>query len=150
MPQSLSQVILHIIFSTANRKRWLDDNIRDRVHAYIATTLRDQKTQAFRVGGTDDHIHIACNLPRNFNQSQLISHVKTNSSKWIKSIDSEYNAFSWQKGYGIFSVSHSHLDKLIEYIDNQKAHHKTTTFKEEFLTFLKKYQIQYDSNYIWE
>ena len=123
MPQSLSHVIVHVIFSTKARKRWLDDDIRDRVHAYLARVLRDLGACAYRVGGTDDHVHVAFTLPRTLTQSQLVSKIKSTSSQWIKKLDAKYAEFIWQTGYGIFSVSRSHLDRLIAYIQGQVEHH---------------------------
>ena len=148
MPQSLSKVVLHIIFSTKNRVNFLDDNIRPRTHAYIATVLRDMKSFVYCVDGTENHIHIACTLPRIFSQSDFLNKIKNSSSKWIK--NDGLNDFYWQRGFGIFSVSESHIDVLVKYIKSQMIHHKTKTFKEEFREFLKKYKIDYDDKYVWD
>ena len=148
MAQSLSNVIIHVIFSTKDHVPYLDDCIRSRVHAYIATIIRDLNGNAFRVGGTDDHIHIAASLPRTLSQSDFVRKIKSNSSKWLK--EEGLNNFYWQRGYGVFSVSYSNLGVLINYIAGQEKHHKTTTFKEEFIKFLKKYDVPYNEKYIWE
>jgi putative transposase len=148
MPQSLSCVIVHLIFSTKDRYPFLDAVMAPRVHAYMATVLRDMKSQAFRVGGTADHIHIAGTLPRTVCQSDLVKHVKITSSHWIK--EQGVSSFAWQHGYGIFSVSKSHLDSVVQYIDDQEEHHRITTFQEEFRAFLEKYQVAYDERYIWD
>jgi len=150
MPQSLSQVIIHIVFSTKDRVRWLDDAIRESLHAYLATVLRDVGSQAYRVGGTDDHVHIACTLPRTVTQADIVNKVKTPSSKWLKERTSECRDFHWQKGYGVFSVSPSHLAKLIEYIDGQREHHRGRTFQEEYRAFLERYGVEYDERYVWD
>ena len=148
MAQSLSNVIIHVIFSTKDRVNYIDNEIKDRIHAYIATIIRDMDGNAFRVGGTGDHIHIAASLPRTVTQSDFIRKVKSESSKWIK--EQGINEFSWQRGFGIFSISYSAMDVLIKYIEGQEAHHKKTTFKEEFIRFLKKYNVPFDEKYIWE
>jgi len=148
MPQSLSQVTVHIIFSTKHRDNFLNDNIRPKTHAYIATILRDMKSFVYLVGGTNNHIHIACTLPRTFSQSDFLNKIKNTSSKWLK-IEG-INDFFWQSGYGIFSVSQSNIEVLRKYIDNQMEHHKTKTFKEEYREFLEKHQIKYDEKYIWD
>jgi REP element-mobilizing transposase RayT len=150
MPQSLSQVIVHVVFSTKNRKRWLDDGIRPSLHAYLATVLRDNESQAFRIGGVDDHIHAACTLPRSMNQMDLVSLMKVSSSKWLKKQRGDFSQFHWQRGYGAFSISNSHLDKLLQYIDCQETHHKRMSFQEEFIELLKRYNLQYDERYVWD
>lgn len=148
MAQSLSKVIIHIVFSTKNRTPLLKENIRLKTHAYIATIIRDMDSNAYRVGGTEDHIHIACSLPRTISQSDFLKKIKSNSSKWIK--EQGIHNFYWQKGFGVFSVSSSHLSVLLEYIDNQKKHHENVTFKNEFRKLLEKYNIKYDEKYVWE
>ena len=148
MAQSLSKVILHIIFSTKNRSPFLKKDIRSKTHAYIATIIRDMNSNAYRVGGTEDHIHIACSLPRTISQSDFVQKIKSCSSKWVK--EHGNNGFFWQKGFGIFSISISHLPVLLEYIDNQTEHHKKISFKDEFRKLLEKYNIEYDEKYIWE
>ncbi len=148
MPQSLSKVIIHIVFSTKNRMPFLNGNIRLKAHAYIATIIRDMNSNAYRVGGTENHVHIACSLARTISQSDFLKKIKSSSSKWIKA--QGIHGFYWQKGFGIFSVSSSHLPVLLEYIDNQKEHHKNISFKDEFRKLLKKYNIEYDEKYIWE
>ncbi len=119
MPQSLSKVILHIIFSTKNREPWLDSGIRPRMHAYLATICRDQGGEALRVGGVADHVHIVTTLPRTLSQAQLIEGIKKPSSKWIKALEARYRGFFWQRGYGAFSVSPSQLDTALKYLETQ-------------------------------
>jgi putative transposase len=107
MPQSLSKLIVHIIFSTKNREPWLDANVRPRTHAYPATICRDVGVEFVHVGGVADHVHIVTTLPRTLSQAQLIEQIKKTSSKWIKAVDARYRTFAWQRGYGAFSVSPS-------------------------------------------
>ena len=102
MPQSLSRVVLHIIFSTKDREPWLDLNVRPRMHAYLATICRDVGSEFVHVGGVADHVHIVTTLPRTLSQAQLIEQIKKTSSKWIKAVDTRYRAFAWQRGYGAF------------------------------------------------
>ena len=150
MPQSLSNVILHIIFSTKNREPWLDSNIRPRMHAYLATVCRDLGGETSRVGGVSDHIHILTTLPRALSQAQMIEQIKKTSSKWIKTIDDRYRGFSWQRGYGAFSVSPSQSEAVLQYIDTQQKHHRTRTFQEEYRELLRKHGIQFDELYVWD
>jgi len=138
MPQSLSKVIIHIVFSTKNRELWLDREVRPRMHAYVATICRDLNAAALRVGGVSDHLHVVTNLPRTLSQAALVETLKKTSSKWIKGLDSKYRGFYWQRGYGAFSVSPSQLDAVLEYVESQEEHHRTRSFQEEYREFLGK------------
>jgi putative transposase len=102
MPQSLSKVIVHIIFSTKNREPWRGSDIRPRMHAYFATVCRDLGAGLVRVGGVADHVHIVTTLPRTVSQAQLIEQIKKASSKWIKALDARYRGFFWQRGMAPF------------------------------------------------
>ncbi len=147
MAQSLSNVIIHIVFSTKNREKRILENHKNELHAYIATIIRDMGGNAFRVGGTDDHIHIASSLPRTITQSDFIKKIKGASSNWCNQKNLNIN---WQGGFGIFSISASHLSTLLNYIDTQEEHHKKISFKDEFRLFLKKYNIDYNEKYVWD
>lgn len=150
MPQSLSKVILHIIFSTKNREPWLESKVRPRMHAYLATICRDLGGELERVGGVADHVHIITTLPRTFSQAEIVETLKTNSSKWIKALDAQYRGFFWQRGYGAFSVSPSHLDGVLQYIETQQEHHRTRAFQEEYRELLRKHGVQFDERYVWD
>ena len=148
MPQSFSNDLIHIVFSTKCRHPFLTEYYRQRLHAYLGTVLRSKKSFVYNVGGTEDHVHILCNLPRDISQSELIGVLKNLSSKWMKEQGSK--DFYWQKGYGVFSVSQSHSDRVKAYIEHQMEHHRVITFQEEFLSFLQKTGLQYDERYIWD
>jgi REP element-mobilizing transposase RayT len=150
MSQSLSKVILHIIFSTKNRELWLESNVRPRVHAYLATVCRDLGAELARVGGVVDHVHIVTTLPRTVTQAQLIERIKKTSSKWIKALDARYRGFFWQRGYGAFSVSPSQLDAVLQYVETQKEHHHTRTFQEEYRELLHRHGVEFDERYVWD
>ena len=120
------------------------------LHAYIATICRNHQSEAFRVGGTENHIHIACTLPRTITVSKLLEEIKKSSSSWIKTKDAQCKNFSWQAGYGAFSLGQSQLGKLVHYIDSQKEHHQRKTFQEELKELLDKYHIEYDEKYLWD
>jgi putative transposase len=143
MPQSLTQVILHVVFSTKDRRPLIRDEFINELHAYLATLIRERGGECYRAGGVDDHVHIAILLPRTESLADLVGHIKRNSSKWIhnqKGVDD----FAWQAGYGAFSVSPQHLSKLTYYIDGQKEHHQKISFQDEYRTFLNKYGVVYD------
>ena len=98
MPQSLSKVILHIVFSTKDREPWLNSDVRPRVHAYMATVCRDLGADLVRGGGVSDHVHVVTTLSRTLSQAQLIEQIKKASSNWIKTLDARYRGFFWQRG----------------------------------------------------
>jgi putative transposase len=150
MPQSLSKVILHIIFSTKDREPWLDSDVRPRMHAYLATICRDLGAELSHVGGVTDHVHVVTTLPRTLSQAQLVEEIKKTSSKWIKAIDARYRGFFWQRGYGAFSVSPSQLEAVLQYVDAQQEHHRTRTFQKEYRGLLRRHRVDFDERYIWD
>jgi putative transposase len=150
MPQSLSKVILHIIFSTKDREPWLNSDVRPRMHAYLATICRDLGAEFVRVGGVSDHIHLATTLPRTLSQAQLIEQIKKTSSKWIKALDARYRGFFWQRGYGAFSVSPSQLEAVLKYIDTQQEHHRTRSFQDEYRELLRRHGVDFDERHVWD
>jgi REP element-mobilizing transposase RayT len=150
MPQSLSKVILHIIFSTKNREAWLDSNVRPRLHAYLATICRECGADFVHVDGVADHVHIVTTLPRTVSQAQMIEQMKKASSKWIKALDLRYRGFFWQRGYGVFSISSSQLESVLRYVEKQQEHHRTRTFQEEYRELLGKHGVDFDERYLWD
>ena len=119
------------------------------MHSYIGQLVNTTGCQVIRVGGTGDHIHIVCLLSRNENVAHLVEEVKRNSSRWIKSVSPSYEHFAWQGGYAVFSVSQSVVDKTVEYVSNQREHHKKHSFRDEYLAFLKLYNVDYDERYVF-
>jgi REP-associated tyrosine transposase len=150
MPQSLSKVIIHIIFSAKNREPWLDSDVRPRMHAYLATVCRDLDAEIAHVGGVTDHVHVVTTLPRTLSQAEFIEKVKKASSKWIKTVDVRYRGFFWQRGYGMFSVSPSQLDAVMQYADKQLEHHRTQTFQDEYRELLRRHGVDFDERYVWD
>lgn len=149
MPQSLSRVLVHIIFSTKDRMRFIKPEIEEELFAYIGGILRNQGAQPIKIGGAEDHVHILCGLPRTIAISGLMEEIKKYSSKWIKARGPAYQKFSWQRGYGIFSVGEMGVENVKQYIANQKSHHRKVSFKEEFREFLARYRVEYDERYVW-
>jgi REP element-mobilizing transposase RayT len=151
MSQSLTQIYVHIIFSTKKRFPFLkDDEIREEMFKYIAKILIEKQSFPIIVNGVEDHIHILCNFSKNIALSELVATIKRNTSLWIKTKSSDYSRFYWQTGYAAFSVSESVKDVTINYISNQVEHHKKRTFKEELIDFLQKYALEFDEKYLWE
>jgi putative transposase len=150
MPQSLSQILLHIIFSTKNREPLILPEVEKDLFAYIASICNELDCFAPIIDGVKDHVHIACNLSRTIAVCDLLEEVKKSSSKWIKTKGSFYKNFTWQRGYGAFSLGMSQLPALKKYVLNQKEHHCKKTFQEEYLELLKKYKVEYDERYVWD
>jgi REP element-mobilizing transposase RayT len=150
MPQSFSQVYVHITFSTKYRTRSIDDNIKEELWDYLGGTCKALECNPVRVGGYSNHIHICCLLSKKITQMKLLEEIKKSSSKWIKTKGKQYSNFYWQDGYGIFSVSPRYVDRVVAYIENQEEHHKRKEYQQEFLSFLKKYKIEYDERYLWD
>ncbi len=150
MSQSLSKVLLHMVFSTKNREKTITKHLRDSLHAYVSGLCRARGSEAYRVGGTDDHIHIACTLPRTVTMAKLVEEIKKTSSIWMKQQEHGTPNFSWQAGYGIFSLGQSQLPILLQYIDNQEEHHRIRSFKEELMGLLVKYGVAYEEKYLWD
>jgi putative transposase len=150
MPQSLSKVCTHIVFSTKHRREIIDENIEQELWSYIGGICNELECLPIKVGGYVDHIHILCVLSRKIAVMKLLEEVKRSSSKWIKTKGRNYENFYWQDGYGIFSVNPYELEVVVRYIENQKAHHENRTFKDEYRGFLKKYNVEYDERYVWD
>ena len=148
MPQSLSYLLTHIVFSTKDRAPVLDLSIRPALHAYLATVSRSVDCESFRVGGVADHVHLAVRLSRTVAMAKLIEEWKTSSSKWLKTQSPALGTFAWQRGYGAFSVGPSDLDALLDYIDNQEEHHHQASFTDELIRLLEKNGVKYDPKYL--
>lgn len=148
MPQSLAKVVVHLIFSTKNREPFIRREVREHLHAYITGTLQNLHCPSLRTGGTTDHVHTLFSLARTSTVAEVVEAVKKSSSKWMKQQGTE--KFSWQAGYGAFSVSESQVRTVVDYISRQEEHHRRLTFQDEFRAFLRRYEIAYDERYVWD
>jgi REP element-mobilizing transposase RayT len=148
MPQSLAKVYLHIIFATKNRQELISSEVKPIIQAYIVSLASDLGIYTLEIFANPDHIHWLCTLPRTLTIAEMIQKIKISSSnKMAKISDKE---FHWQKGYAVYSVSHSQLETVKKYIQNQAEHHRKMTFQEEYIGFLEKNQIEYDPKYVWD
>ena len=120
------------------------------LYAYIGGTTKALKGVLIASGGVDDHIHLLVRLPAILSIADLVRQIKCSSTNWVRTTYPQYNRFAWQEGYGAFSVSKSVKEQVITYIDNQKLHHKTLSFHDEFLFLLDKHGIEYDEKYLWK
>jgi|SRR5689334_15031502 len=148
MPQSLAKVLIHVVFSTKERRPFLRDTVlRAELHSYIGGILNQLDCQSIAVGGVEDHVHgLAC-LSRTRPVAEM---VKRGSSLWIKQKEPTLAEFAWQSGYGAFSIGFSQVAALRRYIAGQEEHHRSQSFQDEFRQFLKRYEIAYDARYVWD
>jgi putative transposase len=143
----LTTVNIHYVFSTKNRQNSIDESIRGRLWAYMGGIARKNDMIAQAVGGTENHVHLLLTLPAMMSISKGVQLIKAGSSKWVHEEFPQLPKFSWQTGYGAFSVSISKLPMIINYIDRQEEHHRKITFEEEYLYFLRESGIEYDEKY---
>jgi REP element-mobilizing transposase RayT len=150
MPQSLSSVLIHLVFSTKNREPFITPPVEGELHPYMATIFREHDSPSLIIDGTTDHVHALFARGRTITIADLIEEVKTGSSKWLKTKGREFRNFHWQRGYGAFSIGQSNVTELKRYIRNQKQHHRRVTFEDEYREFLKRYEIEFDKRYVWD
>jgi putative transposase len=150
MPQSLAQILVHLVFSTKNREPNLGDSIHAELHAYIGGIIRHHDGALLAAGSVADHIHLLIAHPRTSAPADLVQEIKTGSSKWLKTRGSNYASFHWQNGYGMFSVSTSHQAAVEIYLARQAEHHRKVTFQDEYRQLLEKHGVEYDERYVWD
>ena len=148
MSQSLSKIYLHIIFHIKTTSPEISDDHLQRLFQYIAQLVKIDGCYTIRVGGTGNHIHALVALGKSETVSHLIEEIKRNSSRWIKTVSPKYEHFAWQSGYAAFSISQSQIETVVKYIDNQAEHHKKQSFRDEYLAFLKLYNIEFDERFV--
>ena len=147
MSRTFTNLLTHVIFSTKDRAPLIRPEIKPELFAYLGGLTRELKGKAYGINGTNDHVHMLISLPPNVSTSDALRFIKANSSGWVS--DKWNKAFAWQLGYGAFSVSKSNVPEVLRYIANQEKHHRRITFKNEFVGFLRKHDINYDERYIW-
>jgi REP element-mobilizing transposase RayT len=150
MPQSLSKILVHLIFSTKNRTPILLKSVRPDLHKYLSGILEEWDSPGIVIGSVADHAHILFTLSKNHALSKVVEHVKKGSSKWLKTQGARYSNFHWQAGYGAFSVSQSNVPRVKLYIINQEEHHRVRGFQDELRAFLRRHQVEFDERYVWD
>ena len=148
MPQSLANILIHVIWSTKDRRPLITDDIRADLHGYMAGILKNLESPALIINSATDHVHVLCQLSKNLPACKLVEEVKKSSSKWMKT--QGVPTFAWQNGYGVFSVSESNAPVVRKYIEGQEKHHKKVDFKEEFRAFCKRHNVAIDEKYEWD
>ncbi|MGB7624840.1 MAG: transposase [Terriglobia bacterium] len=151
MPQSLSSVYIHLVFSTKERWPFLKDkSLRGALHAYCGGISKTLDCPPIQIGGIEDHTHILARLGRTICQADWVKELKRVSNLWLKEQSSCFAKFEWQAGYAAFSVSQSHLKKVQDYIAEQERHHRKMGFQEELRALLRKHQLEWDEQYLWD
>jgi REP element-mobilizing transposase RayT len=151
MAQSLAKILVHTVFSTKDRRPFLrEPELRAEMHRYLGGILNKLDCKSVIVGGVEDHVHLLATLARTRDAAEMVKEVKRGSSLWIKERDRSLSDFSWQGGYGIFSIGFSQLEDVKRYIAGQEEHHRKHTFQEEFRLLLKRYELAYDEQYVWD
>ena len=150
MSRTFTHLVTHIVFSTKDRKPLISSEMKPEMHAYLGSLIRELKGKTYGINGMADHVHMLVELPADISMSDALRFLKANSSRWAGEKWQQRRSFAWQLGYGAFSISKSHIPAVLSYIHNQERHHRKMTFQEEFIRFLKKYEIEYDERYIWK
>lgn len=151
MPQSLSAVYIHLVFSTKDRRPWLrDQTIRNSLHAYLGEVSKQLDCPPILVGGVEDHVHLLTRFGRTVTQAEWVKELKRVSNIWLKEQHADFADFQWQGGYADFSVSQSNLDLVREYILHQDEHHRKLGFQDELRALLRKHEIEWDERYVWD
>jgi putative transposase len=149
MPNTYSQLYIQIVFAVKGRQNFIKEPFRVELQKYISGIIAEKKQKLYAIYCMPDHTHILVSLKPDIAISHLVGTIKSNSSSFIKDKNFEKN-FSWQEGFGAFSYSKSQSQNVVNYILNQPQHHKKKTFKNEYLEFLKKFEIEYDEKYLFE
>ena len=149
MANTYINILIHTVFSTKNRESWLSSLLRERLYPYMCGIARENGLKVLCIGGTDNHIHILLSLDSTTSIAKAIQFIKGGSSKWIHETFPQLRLFSWQEGYGAFSIGISNVDETKKYIENQEKHHSKESFRDEYLKFLRKNNIDFDEKYLW-
>ena len=150
MPQSLSAVYVHLVFSTKERQPFLRDvSIRESLHSYLGAISKQLGCAPIITGGMADHVHQLARFGRTITQADWVKELKRVSSLWLKKAHG-IRGFEWQGGYADFSVSQSNVEQVKQYIANQQEHHKRITFQDELRLLLKRHHIKWEERYLWQ
>ena len=146
MAHTFSQNHVHVVFSTKDRRKAIPKELQPGLWAYLAGICRNHEMIASAAGGTDNHVHVLLRVPPKLALAKAVLLLKANSSKWM---GEQVKKFSWQQGYGAFSVSASNVDAVVRYIQNQEVHHRKISFEDEFRELLRKHGVEYDPKFMF-
>jgi REP element-mobilizing transposase RayT len=149
MSHSYISALYHCVFSTKERRKTITNELQERLWPYIGGIARDNRMKALEIGGVEDHVHLLLSIPSTLTIANAMQLIKGGSSKWVHDTFPEYKNFEWQAGYGAFSIGISQVPDTKRYIANQREHHRSKTFQQEFIAILEKHGIEYDPRFIW-
>ncbi len=147
---TFTNLTYHVVFSTKYRQASIQDRWQQRLYEYIGGIIRAQNGHLIEIGGIEDHIHLLANFTPKKAISDLIRDIKANTSKWVNELSDQTYRFEWQKGYGAFTVSYSQIESVRKYIQNQREHHQTKTFEDEYIRLLTLHNIVFEHRYLFE
>ena len=150
MANTYTQIYIHLVFAVKGRVNLVSPQWKDELYKYITGIVTNKKQKLIAINGMPDHIHILLGMKPDIALSDLVRDIKANSSKFINEQKFVTGKFEWQQGFGAFTLGHSQMDVIIQYINKQEEHHTAKTFKEEYIEFLKRYEIEYKTEYIFD
>ena len=150
MANTFSQIYIQTVFAVSGRLSLITQDFREELHKYITGIVRKKDQKLISINGMSDHIHILIGLRPAMALAELVRDIKSDSSEWVNKKKLARGKFGWQEGYGAFSYGHSQLDTIIRYIQNQEKHHQRRSFKNEYLTLLRKFEIEFKEKYVFE
>ena len=145
-----NKLTYHVVFSTKRRLKSIREQIREPLYRYIGEVIRDRAGHLIEIGGIEDHLHVLANFPPASSVSDMVRDIKANAARWANRLPENKNRLEWQRGYGVFTVSYSNIAPVRAYILNQREHHRTRTFEEEYTEFLKRHHIEFEARYLFE
>ncbi|MBI2437119.1 MAG: IS200/IS605 family transposase [Candidatus Magasanikbacteria bacterium] len=149
MANTYTNLFFHLVFSVKERRKLLSKDVRNRLYPYFGGIANGNDFKILSCGGVDDHVHILLSANPNISFSKIVQLIKGNSSKWIHDTFPDLKIFSWQEGYGAFSVSYSQIEVIKNYIANQEQHHRNMSFEDEYIALLKRNNIDFDHRFIF-
>ena len=149
MPQSYCNLLYHLVFSTKDREPVITDVFEERLYDYIGGIVRKQGGISLGINGAADHVHVLAKLRQDRTVADTVRDLKSYSSGWMHKVFPDLSDFTWQNGYGAFTVSASQVDAVRKYIADQKAHHQKQSFRDEFIAFLRANRFEFDERYLW-
>jgi REP element-mobilizing transposase RayT len=150
MAGTFSQIYIQVVFAVQNRECMIHATWEEELYKYISGIIRNKEQKMLAINGMPDHIHFFMGMKPSCCLSDLVREIKKSSTEFIKEKKLSKFKFNWQEGYGAFSYSHSQIDSVVKYIINQKEHHKKQTFREEYIDFLKKFEIEFKEDYLFK
>jgi len=150
MVNTFSQIYIQTVFAVSNRQSLIKSNFKEDLYKYITGIVKNQGQKLISINGMPDHVHILIGLRPAMALADLVQEIKADSTNFVNKRKLVHGRFSWQEGYGAFSYGHSQLDTIVRYIQNQEKHHRRRSFRDEYLTLLRKYDIAFDDKYVFK